>query len=71
MNKKEKKLAISTALMSALGKMTVVEDLDAHFSIAKTKVYIGRANPIYVYTHTHTHEGFPHTSMCAPWHVSP
>mmetsp|Transcript_8881 Transcript_8881/g.12695 ORF Transcript_8881/g.12695 Transcript_8881/m.12695 type:complete len:112 (-) Transcript_8881:123-458(-) len=37
MNKKEKRLAISTALMSALPKMTIVEDLDSHFTSAKTK----------------------------------
>jgi len=37
MNKKEKRLAISTALMSAVGKMTVVEDLDTHFAAPKTK----------------------------------
>ena len=34
---KEKRLAISTALMSAVGKMTVVEDLDTHFAAPKTK----------------------------------
>jgi len=47
MNKKEKRLAISTALMSALPKMTVVEDLDPHFSSAKTKdmkAFLDRVN---------------------------
>merc|ERR1712087_157560 len=37
MNKKEKKLAISTALMSALGRMDVVEDLDSHFDMPRTQ----------------------------------
>jgi large subunit ribosomal protein L4 len=37
MNKKEKRLAISTALMSALGRMNVVEDLDPHFDMPRTQ----------------------------------
>jgi large subunit ribosomal protein L4 len=37
MNKKEKRLAISTALMSALPKMTAVEDLDGYFTQPRTK----------------------------------
>ena len=45
MNKKEKRLAISTALMSAVGKMTVVEDLDMHFAAPKTKDMKARPAP--------------------------
>ena len=45
MNKKEKRLAISTALMSAVGKMTVVEDLDTHFAAPKTKDMKARPAP--------------------------
>lgn len=37
MNKKEKRLAISTALMSAIPKMALVEDLDSHFTAPRTK----------------------------------
>jgi len=37
MNKKEKRLAISTALMSAVPKMSVVEDLDSHFDMPRSK----------------------------------
>lgn len=37
MNKKEKQLAISTAIMSAIPRMMVVEDLESHFNAAKTK----------------------------------
>merc|ERR1719198_2181283 len=37
MNKKEKRLAISTALMSAVPKMTLVPDLEEHFTAPKTK----------------------------------
>lgn len=37
MNKKEKQLAISTALMSAVPKMKLVEDLDEHFTQPCTK----------------------------------
>lgn len=36
MNKKEKRLAISTALMSATSRMNVLEDLDTHFASPKT-----------------------------------
>jgi len=37
MNKKEKQLAISTALMSAIPKMTAVEDIDSFFEQPRTK----------------------------------
>jgi large subunit ribosomal protein L4 len=37
MNKKEKRLALSTALMSATGKMTLVEDFEEKFSSPATK----------------------------------
>jgi len=37
MNKKEKRLAISTALMAAVPKMTLVGDLESHFDAPKTK----------------------------------
>lgn len=37
MNKKEKRLAISTALMSALPKMKLVEDLDDYFTQPRTQ----------------------------------
>ena len=36
MNKKEKRIAISTALMSATGRMTLIEDFEDKFSTAKT-----------------------------------
>ena len=36
MNKKEKRLAISTALMGATGRMTLVEDFEGEFSAPKT-----------------------------------
>ena len=37
MNKKEKRLAISTALMGALPRMTLVEDFEAKFAAPKTQ----------------------------------
>merc|ERR1719163_2019127 len=37
MNKKEKQLAISTALMGALPRMTLVNDLESQFSAPKTQ----------------------------------
>jgi len=37
MNKKEKRLAISTALMAAVPKMTLIPDLEAEFTAPKTK----------------------------------
>merc|ERR1712166_155408 len=45
MNRKEKQLAISTALMSATGKMTLVEDFEEKFTAARTndmKVFLER-----------------------------
>jgi large subunit ribosomal protein L4 len=36
MNKKEKRLAISTALMGALPRTTIVDDFDSEFSVPKT-----------------------------------
>jgi large subunit ribosomal protein L4 len=41
MNKKEKRLAISTALMSATSKMTLVEDFEEKFSAPATKTMKG------------------------------
>ena len=45
MNRKEKQLALSTALMSATGKMTLVEDFEEKFTAARTndmKVFLDR-----------------------------
>jgi large subunit ribosomal protein L4 len=36
MNKKEKRLAISTALMGAVPRMTVVQDFEKEFTLPKT-----------------------------------
>ena len=41
MNKKEKRLAISTALMGAAPRMTLVADLESNFGAAKTQVMRG------------------------------
>jgi len=45
MNTKEKRLALSTALMSATGKMTLVEDFEEKFAAPRTndmKVFLDR-----------------------------
>ena len=37
MNKKEKQIALSTALMGATSRMTLVNDFESEFSAAKTQ----------------------------------
>merc|ERR1719199_1487364 len=50
MNKKEKRLAISTALMSATSKMTLVEDFEEKFSAPATK---NRESTLMIYQKSH------------------